>query len=117
MGAAEYRNESSTDADGLVQAEVGMDGLPTRLTISPIAMKLPAHDLAEHVVTAIRAAHARRVRQMLQHFDKVVGPDARPVEDVDAAMQTAHDQVIRASRVATEQADAIRRKLGDILDR
>jgi hypothetical protein len=117
MGAEEYGDESSGDRGRLVTAEVGMDGLPTMLVISSEAMKLPSRELAERIITAIRAAHGTTVQRLLQRFDQVAtGLTDPPLQAVNTAFEDAREQAIRASRAATERADDVRRTLREILD-
>ncbi|MDP9850070.1 YbaB/EbfC family nucleoid-associated protein [Streptosporangium lutulentum] len=48
-------------AGGLVGAEVGTDGLLTGLRLNPRALRLGSDALAEHVVSAVRAAQKDRL--------------------------------------------------------
>ncbi|TDE22005.1 YbaB/EbfC family DNA-binding protein [Nonomuraea mesophila] len=48
-------------AGGQVRAVVGEDGLLARLKLDPRAMRLASHDLAEHIVAAVRAAQQDRL--------------------------------------------------------
>ncbi|MFI6597992.1 hypothetical protein ACIBHX_17165 [Nonomuraea sp. NPDC050536] len=47
--------------DGLVGADVGEDGLVTRIRIDPRAMRLGSGELAERLLGVVRAAQLRHV--------------------------------------------------------
>ncbi|MEO3800749.1 YbaB/EbfC family nucleoid-associated protein [Nonomuraea sp. B1E8] len=60
-------------AGGQVRAVVGEDGLLARMKLDPRAMRLGSHELAGHIVAAVRAAQQDRLAR--------VGEPATPAEE------------------------------------
>ena len=92
-------------ARGLVTVRVTPAGLPTRLHLDAGATRLPAGDLAGHIMAAIGDATAQAAERMRAVVGGVV-----PVEDLDALVRGTVSEGDRAS--VREQLDALRAEAG-----
>ncbi|MEV8633516.1 YbaB/EbfC family nucleoid-associated protein [Streptosporangium sp. NPDC051023] len=61
-------------AGGLVSAEVGADGLLERLRLNPRSLRLCLEELAEEVVSAVRAAQQDRIGRIGERPEEAVAP-------------------------------------------
>ncbi|GAA3688576.1 hypothetical protein GCM10022224_062550 [Nonomuraea antimicrobica] len=88
-------------ADGLVRASVGADGLLAGLRLDARAMRFGSHDLADHVVSAVRAAQQDRLSRLDKPAEPPEPPDLKEfvhrLDDLEA--QAARDFAQLTSRL------------------
>lgn len=88
-------------ARGLVTVRVTPAGMPTRLHLDAEATRLPADELAGHIMAAITDATVQASERMRAVVGQVVPPD-----ELDAMMRGTVSEADRTS--VREQLDALR---------
>ena len=88
-------------AHGMVSVRVTPAGMPTRLHLDAEATRMPADELAGHILAAIGDATVQAAERMRSVVGQVV-----PADDLDAMMRGTVSEGDRAS--VREQLDALR---------